>query len=37
MQSILTISSMSTNILLLQAEKSSLHNGVVYAMRKFKC
>ena len=28
---------MSTNILLLQAEKSSLHNGVVYAMRKFKC
>ncbi len=28
---------MSTNILLFQAEKSSLYNGVVYAMRKSRC
>ena len=37
MQSILTISSMPPNILLFQLEKSSLYNGAVYAMRKFKC
>ena len=37
MQSILNISAMPPNILLFKVEKSSLYNGVVYAMRKFRC